>query len=63
MPIIDELPCRVRDLIKLSKIDMLDTKLILRHILNLSAAQLIIEHERKLTVEELSRFNEYYGLC
>lgn len=60
---IGDLNSRVSDLIKLSKINLLDTKLILRYILNLSPAQLIMQHERKLTLEELSGFNECYELC
>jgi release factor glutamine methyltransferase len=46
----------VAELIINTPLDKLDIKLILRHVLNLSAAQLIIQHARTLTAGELEQF-------
>lgn len=52
----------IKDIISNSPVDKIDTKLILRHILNLSQAQLITECERKLNNTELALFDEYCQL-
>ncbi|MDQ5922214.1 MAG: release factor glutamine methyltransferase [Pseudomonadota bacterium] len=52
----------IKNLIHNSPVDKIDTKLILRHILNLSQVQLITQCERELTNAELTVFDEYCQL-